>query len=89
MIYIVIKGGFKSPGLLTGVFALGYGASRFFVEYFRVPDPQFFSQSNPYGFAFKLGELGLTMGQLLSLPMIIVGISLCIRCAWQKHSMLS
>ena len=42
LVYIALKGGFKSPGLLTGVFALGYGASRFFVEYFRVPDPQFF-----------------------------------------------
>lgn len=89
LIYIALKGGFKRPGLLTGVFALGYGASRFFVEYFRVPDPQFFSQTNPYGFAFNLGELGITMGQFLSLPMIIVGISLCIRCAWQKQSMLS
>ena len=88
LIYIALKGGFKRPGLLTGVFALGYGASRFFVEYFRVPDPQFFSQTNPYGFAFNLGELGITMGQFLSLPMIIVGISLCIRCAWQKQSML-
>ena len=44
LIYIALKGGFKSLGFLTGVFALGYGASRFFVEYFRVPDPQFFFQ---------------------------------------------
>ena len=29
LVYIALKGGFKSPGLLTGVFALGYGASRF------------------------------------------------------------
>jgi phosphatidylglycerol:prolipoprotein diacylglycerol transferase len=81
LIYIAIKGGFKRPGLLTGVFAVGYGASRFFVEYFRVPDPQFFSQANPYGFAFKLGDYGITMGQSLSLPMILVGLFLCIQSA--------
>ena len=39
-----LLGSFKRPGLLTGVFATGYGSSRFFVEYFRVPDPQFFFQ---------------------------------------------
>ena len=81
LLYIALKGGFKRPGFLTGVFVLGYGASRFFVEYFRVPDPQFFSQANPYGFAFKLGEYGITMGQSLSLPMILVGLILCIKSA--------
>ena len=67
LFYFASRGGFKRPGLLTGVFSFGYGASRFFVEYFRVPDPQFVSQANPYGFAFKLGD-----GQTLSIPMIIV-----------------
>ena len=77
LVYIALKGGFKSPGLLTGVFALGYGASRFFVEYFRVPDPQFFSEINPFGFAFTFGHVGITMGQSLSLPMIVFGLVLC------------
>ena len=89
LIYIAIRGGFKRPGLLTGVFAVGYGASRFFVEYFRVPDPQFFSQANPYGFAFKLGDYGITMGQSLSLPMILGGLVLCIQCAGYKENMQS
>ena len=79
LFYFALRGGFKRPGLLTGVFALGYGASRFFVEYFRVPDPQFISQANPYGFAFKFGDVGITMGQTLSIPMIIVGLFFCIR----------
>ena len=87
LLYISLKGGLKRPGFLTGVFALGYGVSRFFVEYFRVPDPQFFSQANPYGFAFKLGDLGITMGQSLSLPMILFGLFLCIRCARYKEKM--
>lgn len=81
-----LKGGFKIPGLLTGIFALGYGLSRFLVEYFRVPDPQFFSQVNPYGFAFKFGEFGVTMGQALSLPMIIIGIFICIWSVGRKKS---
>ena len=66
-------GGFKRPGLITGVFVAGYGVSRFFVEYFRVPDPQFFSAVNPYGFVIKVGQFGLTMGQSLTLPMILFG----------------
>ena len=84
LVYVALKGGFKSPGLLTGLFALGYGASRFFVEYFRVPDPQFFSESNPFGFAFTFGEVGITMGQSLSLPMIILGLVLCLRFSWHR-----
>lgn len=79
-------GGLKRPGLLTGVFALGYGASRFFVEYFRVPDPQFFSTLNPHGFAFNFGEFGVTMGQFLSLPMIVLGLLLCGRAATRKKN---
>ncbi len=86
LVYIAKKGGFKSPGLLTGVFALSYGASRFFVEYFRVPDPQFFSDANPFGFAFTFGHLGITMGQSLSLPMILAGLALCIRSVWHIPS---
>lgn len=89
LLYMVSKGAFKRPGLVTGAFALGYGASRFFVEYFRVPDPQFFSSLNPYGFAFKLGDFGITMGQTLSLPMILVGLFLCIRCVGHKDSIQS
>ena len=72
--------------ILTGVFALGYGASRFFVEYYRVPDPQFFSEANPFGFAFKLGDFGVTMGQCLSLPMILFGLFLCLRYAGHKDN---
>lgn len=89
LFYIALRGGFKRPGLLTGVFALGYGASRFFVEYFRVPDPQFFSLENPYGFALELGGFGITMGQALSLPMILVGLILCSRCIGRKENIVS
>ena len=69
----VYLGGLKKPGFVSGIFLVGYGSARFFVEYFRVPDPQFFSLENPYGFAINMGYYGFTMGQLLSLPMIAVG----------------
>jgi len=48
----------------SGLFFIGYGMFRFIVEFYRVPDQQ-------------LGYLAfnwLTMGQLLSLPMILFGI---------------
>jgi phosphatidylglycerol:prolipoprotein diacylglycerol transferase len=55
------------PGLLSGVFGIGYGVSRFVVEYFREPDRQ-------------LGVLstGLTMGQTLTLPLIVAGLALLV-----------
>ncbi len=56
------------PGALGGVFLMGYGAFRFFVEFFRQPDDH-------------LGYLiaGATMGQLLSLPLIVAGLWLVAR----------
>lgn len=76
---VSVYGGLRHPGLITGIFAAVYGGARFFIEYFRVPDPQFFAINNPMGFAWKIGEVGLTMGQVLSVPMILVGIYLIIR----------
>ena len=55
-------------GRVAGMFLTGYGGARFAVEYFRAPDP-------------FLGELavGWTMGQWLSLPMLLVGVWLLLR----------
>jgi phosphatidylglycerol:prolipoprotein diacylglycerol transferase len=85
LVLIVKIIGFKLPGLITGVFVFGYGISRFFVEYFRVPDPQFFTETNLYGFAVRFGDLGLTMGQSLTLPMIFLGIALIFNSTKSKH----
>ena len=74
LITVAALGGLRRPGLLAGMFVAGYGAARYFVEFFRVPDAQFFSADNPFGFAYRLGEFGVTMGQTLSVPMIIVGL---------------
>ncbi len=56
------------PGKLVGTFILGYGLSRWFVEFFREHDAQF----NDTIFATP----GLHMGQLLTLPMIFGGLYL-------------
>ncbi len=53
------------PGLLVGTFTLGYGLSRFTVEYFREPDSQL---------AEFAARTGLSMGQWLTVPMIVVGL---------------
>ena len=64
----------KSPGRIAGLFIAGYGVARFLVEFARQPDAQFVTQTNPLGLYVQMGGLGLTAGQLLSLPMIAVGI---------------
>ncbi|WP_353216940.1 prolipoprotein diacylglyceryl transferase [Sandarakinorhabdus sp.] len=51
------------PGLLAGVFGVGYGVSRYIVENFREPDRQ-----------LGILQSGLTMGQTLTLPMIALGL---------------
>lgn len=50
---------------VSGVFALGYGCARFFTEYFRTPDYQ-----------VSLAGVNISAGQMLSLPMIVLGIIL-------------
>lgn len=56
------------PGLIGGMFLAGYGVARITAELFREPDAH-------------LGFLpgGLTMGQVLSLPMILLGLFLIVR----------
>jgi phosphatidylglycerol:prolipoprotein diacylglycerol transferase len=73
------RGAFARPGLITGVFLAGYGLARFLVEFVRQPDPQFVSEGNPLGLAWHVGGVGLTMGQILSLPMLAVGAALVLR----------
>ena len=73
------KAALKKPGLITGIFFAGYGIARCFVELVRQPDAQFQSPENPLGYVFELAGLGITMGQILSLPMIAVGLFLISR----------
>ncbi|WP_375255668.1 prolipoprotein diacylglyceryl transferase [Yoonia sp.] len=68
-------GALKKPWLLSGVFFTGYGIARFVVEFVRQPDAQFVSVGNELGLAFQINGYGLTMGQTLTLPMILVGFA--------------
>jgi phosphatidylglycerol:prolipoprotein diacylglycerol transferase len=52
---------------LTGLFTLGYGVFRFTVEYFREPDAHLRHMAE-----------WLTMGQVLSLPMVLIGLTLIV-----------
>ena len=51
----------------------------FLVELVRQPDAQFTSALNPIGYFIQFGEWGVTMGQLLSIPMMLIGLLLIIR----------
>jgi len=60
------------PGALVGVFLTGYGLARALVEFVREPDPQL-------GYLFGV----ITMGQVLSLPMILAGLGF-LAWAWRR-----
>nr|WP_312640030.1 prolipoprotein diacylglyceryl transferase [Candidatus Nitrospira allomarina] len=56
------------PGTIFWTFICGYGVARFFVEFFREPDSHL-------GFIFQW----ITMGQLLCIPMVAVGVFMIVR----------
>src|SRR5215218_4544248 len=70
MAFAARRFGFRRPGLLGGIFVLGYAVARIVCEFFREPDAQL-----GYLFGTSIGALGggITMGMLLSLPMALVG----------------
>jgi phosphatidylglycerol:prolipoprotein diacylglycerol transferase len=82
---VVRLGGLKRPGLVAGVFGMGYAVARIVCEFFREPDPQL-------GFLFggNVDALsgGVTMGMLLSLPLFLAGLVLVLR-ARRAHQMSS
>jgi phosphatidylglycerol:prolipoprotein diacylglycerol transferase len=71
---MIRMGALKRPGLILGSFITIYALARITGEMFREPDPQL-------GFLWG----GLTMGMLLSVPMIFAGIVLIVQ-AWRKGS---
>jgi phosphatidylglycerol:prolipoprotein diacylglycerol transferase len=60
------------PSFVSGIFCVGYGVVRVFIEFFREPDIQ-------------IGYLagGLTMGMALSIPMVLFGIYLMVKASRQ------
>lgn len=65
------------PGILTGTFLIGYAFARFIVEFVRQPDAHL-------GYLWSV----FTMGQLLCLPMVGLGIFLIIRGLYSKNTAL-
>lgn len=68
LLFIILMLFIRKPrpsGSVAGLFLLGYGVFRIVVEFARQPDAQL-------GFL----SFGLTMGQILSLPMVVIGASL-------------
>jgi phosphatidylglycerol---prolipoprotein diacylglyceryl transferase len=72
---LVRAGALKRPGVVTGVFAIGYGVARITCELFREPDVQL-------GFLWG----GLTMGMLLCIPLLLAGIAV-LAIAFQHRPM--
>lgn len=64
----------SKPGLISGLFLCGYAAARMLVENFREPDEQL-------GFFFG----HITMGQLLSTPMVLIGVFLIYNALHRKE----
>ena len=58
-------GALRRPGLIAGTFGALYGAARIFCEFYRDPDPRLEDLGN-----------GLTMGMVLSAPLIVIGLGL-------------
>lgn len=56
----------KTPGFVAGAFVTGYGCARIFVEFFREPDVQL---------GYLAGDW-LTMGMVLSIPLVLTGIAM-------------
>ena len=66
------RGALRRPGMILGAFLLFYALARIICEMFREPDPQL-------GFLWQ----GLTMGMILSIPMVIAGLCVMIY-AWRR-----
>ncbi|MFV0280563.1 MAG: prolipoprotein diacylglyceryl transferase [Rhodoblastus sp.] len=71
--FCVRAGAFRRPGLTAGVFGVGYGLARIISEFFREPDPDLEQLAH-----------GLTMGMVLSAPMIVIGLWLILRSRGQE-----
>lgn len=78
------RGWLRRPGAICGTFLLGYGLSRFAVEFVRQADQQFMTPDNPVGYVFQIGSWGLTQGQRLSLPMVAAGLIILVAAARRR-----
>ena len=72
----ISRGWLTRPGSVIGVFFIGYGLARCVVENFRQWDEHL-------GYVIEIGSGGLTMGQMLSLPMVLIGLGF-VWNAWRR-----
>jgi phosphatidylglycerol:prolipoprotein diacylglycerol transferase len=63
------------PGLLVGIFTIGIGLARFVNEFFREPDAQL---------ADFAAQTGLSMGQWLTIPLILAGLIVTLYAVTRK-----
>ncbi|MFD2646880.1 prolipoprotein diacylglyceryl transferase [Devosia albogilva] len=70
--------GLRRPGLVAGIFGIGYSLARIAVEFVRLPDQQI---------GYLYGGW-LTMGMLLSLPMLLIGVGLVVYAATRREPLL-
>ena len=76
----------QKPGTIFGSFLLGYGLIRFFIEFVREADSFFVTEKNPLGHIIQIStNLGFSMGQVLCVPMIIVGFWLIWKASGQDR----
>lgn len=68
----------RRPGMVAGIFGIGYGLSRIAVEFVRLPDAQI---------GYLYGGW-LTMGMVLSIPLVLGGIGLVVWAAMRKQNVL-
>lgn len=73
MAWAVRRFGFRRPGLLGGIFVLGYAIARIACEFFREPDEQL---GFLFGSSVQALSGGITMGMLLSVPMALFGLAI-------------
>lgn len=59
----------RPQGTFLGTFLLGYGTFRFLIEFVRLPDKQV---------GYLLGTNWLTMGQCLSIPLVVAGVAILV-----------
>lgn len=77
LVNLVVRfGGFRRPGLIAGIFGMGYAVARIVCEFFREPDPQL---GFLFGTSVDAFSGGITMGMLLSLPVFFAGLWLVLR----------
>ena len=73
VLYVMVRmGALRTSGVLTGAFLAGYAIARIIAEMFREPD---------VGIGFLAGDV--TMGQILSIPMLLIGIGFIV---WARRA---